>query len=271
MRPDFATAGGLRMTPPKPSAPPPSSPAPRGDDRLHRRLQQAATARPEGASHRGFLPQILARVDETVLPRRLVLLAEGETVAEFHLARRALLALRWRGQQWPSEDAITAKEAVPALVGLLRAMEQALPPDTTLTWQTAPSSLRPRATQCSAKTIAEALTPPPASQGPTILAAFRNIALASCQQASRDAPYRHSDPASVWAPALEATLAHTSHGTRKTNTGGALLPSRACLRFFALTDRHMMALVSQAEAQEALILTPAEATRLDRAWAEVLI
>lgn len=244
--------------------PDPSLPVPPSPDPLQERLQQVAACGIEAGSATGLLAAMLARIDETMLPRVVTLEVEGQPLARFELARRALVALDWQGHHWPGASSTTARAAAQELAALLRALARSLPEGTPLSWHSAPATIRPSATQCTAALLKTALAPLRAPGLQPLLDRLRPMAYASTRQTSIGP--RHQDPASPWVPLLEATLAQSHPGTRKDTTLGSTPPSRACLRLLPLTADHMLALISAPNQQEALILSPDVARRLELDW-----
>ncbi|WP_420005532.1 hypothetical protein [Arenibacterium sp. LLYu02] len=244
--------------------PDPSLPAPPVPDLLQDRLQQVAAREAALGLTTGFLTALLARIDETMLPRVVTLEVEGHRLARVELARRALVALDWHGHHWPSASATTARAAAPELAALLRALARSLPEGTPLSWHSTPATIRPSATQCTAALLKAALAPPRGPGLQPLLDRLRPIAIASARQTSTGP--QHQDPASPWSAVLEATLAQAHPGTHKDTTLGSTPPSRACLRLLPLTADHMLALISAPDQQEALILSPDVARRLELDW-----
>ena len=81
--------------------PDPSLPAPPPPDPLQDGLRQVAAREVEAGSAKGLLAAVLARIDETMLPRVVTLEVEGQPLIRLELARRALVALDWHGHHWP--------------------------------------------------------------------------------------------------------------------------------------------------------------------------
>ena len=244
--------------------PDPSLPAPPPPDPLQDRLRQVAAREVEAGSCKGLLAALFARIDETMLPRVVTLVVEDKPLIRLELARRALVALDWHGHHWPGASATTARAAAPELAALLRALARSLPEGTPLTWHSTPATIRPSATQCTAALLRAALAPPRDPGVAPLLDRLRPLAIAAARQTS--AGPRHQDSASPWAPLLEATLAQAHPGTRKDAALGRTAPSRACLRLLPLTADHVLTLISALDHQEALILSPDVARRLELDW-----
>lgn len=234
--------------------------------RLARLSQQQEPPAPLTAAT--LLYPLMQQMDETVLPRRLTLCAEGIPIATFDVVRRALVAMTWLTDSVPDPEGKATDHIAAGLATSLLNRLAALPAAARLSIESKAATIRPSADQCDVSLLRHALgLAEPDGPLPDPLAVAQAEALAAAWLAPGCDRARHLDPTSAFTPLLEATLAQVSVGTRQTGGRPAIQPSRACLRLMELAPELVLAVVERPETLFALILTERSARALAEQWA----
>ncbi len=234
--------------------------------RLARLSQQPEPPAPLTAAT--LLYPLMQQMDETVLPRRLTLCAEGTPIATFDVVRRALVAMTWVSDSAQDPKGKATDHSVAGLAASLLNRVAALPATERLSIESKAATIRPSADQCDVILLRHALgLAEPDGPLPDPLAAAQAEALAVAWLAPGGDRARHLDLTSAFTPMLEATLAQASVGTRRTVGRLAIHPSRACLRLMELAPGLVLAVAERPETLCALILTERSARALAEQWA----